>query len=234
MTSASLYGPEAMAFFEQLKQQDPLNGVCCDCGAHNPLWASLSYGSYFCLECSGVHRSIGVHISFVRSLNMDSWNEQQQSRMRAGGNTKLRDYLRACGMPNEYTLRGGPCVRDKYHTESAAAYRTHIEKVARGEPSTLTPIPFEVAAPPAVAPGGGGGGGSDRNSGRKMEAFGSGPVDEYDGNSGLDSLMSCATIAAVEPAVPSSVAHGRPSVHSCAMGCHGWQLSALCRRRRWT
>ncbi|KAL1522098.1 hypothetical protein AB1Y20_021741 [Prymnesium parvum] len=178
----ALYGPTALAFFDELKALDPLNAVCIDCGAHNPLWASLSYGSYFCLECSGAHRSIGVHISFVRSLNMDSWNEQQQARMRAGGNTRLRDYLRACGMPEDFSTRGAACVREKYHTESAAAYRSHLEKVARGEASELKPVPFELAPPPAAAAP------SGTTPSRRMDAFGSQPVEEDGG--GLDALIS--------------------------------------------
>merc|ERR1719149_512013 len=107
----SLYGREAMAFFDKLKEADAGNGKCVDCGANSPLWASLSYGTYFCLECSGVHRNLGVHISFVRSLNMDSWSEQQQQRMTCGGK------FAGC----ESQAEGA--IRQKYNTRSAAAYR---------------------------------------------------------------------------------------------------------------
>ena len=119
----TLYQREAMQFFDELAAADAGNKRCVDCGAHNPIWASLSYGTYFCLECSGIHRSLGVHISFVRSLNMDSWSLQQQGKMRRGGNSALRTYLRQCGMPESFNTAGGPSIRDKYHTKAAEAYR---------------------------------------------------------------------------------------------------------------
>ena len=109
MASESLYGQKALDFFKELEAADPGNRTCVDCNANRPLWASLSYGTYFCLECSGVHRSLGVHISFVRSLNMDSWSAQQQAKMRRGGNNALRAYLRQCGICLLYT---SPSPRD--------------------------------------------------------------------------------------------------------------------------
>ena len=79
-----------MASQQQLKKRlkvlmaRPENMVCSDCPERQPRWASLivappgsppgalPMGAFMCLECSGSHRRLGVHISFVRSVNLDS------------------------------------------------------------------------------------------------------------------------------------------------------------------
>ncbi|KAK1331888.1 hypothetical protein QTO34_007564 [Cnephaeus nilssonii] len=52
-------------------QRLPGNDVCCDCGSSEPTWLSTNLGILTCIECSGIHREMGVHISRIQSLELD-------------------------------------------------------------------------------------------------------------------------------------------------------------------
>lgn len=57
-----------------------------------PSWASTNLGIFICLRCAGIHRSLGSHISFVRSITMDDWTPKQMETMFAIGNVKSTQY----------------------------------------------------------------------------------------------------------------------------------------------
>uniref|UniRef100_A0A4W3I083 Arf-GAP with coiled-coil, ANK repeat and PH domain-containing protein n=1 Tax=Callorhinchus milii TaxID=7868 RepID=A0A4W3I083_CALMI len=65
------------------------NGNCCDCGESDPRWASINIGITLCIECSGIHRSLGVHFSKVRSLTLDSWEPELLKVMCELGNNVI-------------------------------------------------------------------------------------------------------------------------------------------------
>ncbi|GMH42346.1 hypothetical protein BSKO_10265 [Bryopsis sp. KO-2023] len=62
------------------------NRFCADCGVRGPTWASVNLGAFMCLTCSGIHRSLGVHISQVRSTNLDKWLPSQVAFVKCTGN----------------------------------------------------------------------------------------------------------------------------------------------------
>uniref|UniRef100_A0A8C9V155 Arf-GAP with GTPase, ANK repeat and PH domain-containing protein 1 n=1 Tax=Scleropages formosus TaxID=113540 RepID=A0A8C9V155_SCLFO len=62
------------------------NNHCVDCEAQNPDWASLNLGALICIECSGIHRNLGTHLSRVRSLDLDDWPPELIKVMSSIGN----------------------------------------------------------------------------------------------------------------------------------------------------
>ena len=84
------------------------NASCADCGADWPEWASLNLTVLLCLRCSGVHRSLGVHVSKVRSLTLDvrAWDPPMMQCFAAGGNAHVNAVLEA--QPGAAAARPGP------------------------------------------------------------------------------------------------------------------------------
>eukprot|EP00929_Paragymnodinium_shiwhaense_P062227 TRINITY_DN31066_c0_g1_i1.p1 TRINITY_DN31066_c0_g1~~TRINITY_DN31066_c0_g1_i1.p1 ORF type:complete len:427 (-),score=113.76 TRINITY_DN31066_c0_g1_i1:30-1310(-) len=124
---------ETKAFFRQ-QQEDPDNQFCIDDGEANPQWASVNHGCYISLEASGVHRGLGVHISFVRSVLMDAWKPSQLRMMELGGNRKLKVFFKEQGVPEAMP------IALKYKTRAAEWYRKHLRALVDG---TELPEPLE-------------------------------------------------------------------------------------------
>ncbi|KAI0346866.1 ArfGap-domain-containing protein [Trametopsis cervina] len=125
-----------------IKNEELGNKKCVDCGNPNPQWATVSFAIFLCLQCAGVHRGFGVHVSFVRSVSMDTWQEEQIRRMQAGGNKPFKDFMKAYPADQSgYTVDMN--AYDTYHSWAATQYR---EKVLDAE---LAGKQWSPSAPPS-------------------------------------------------------------------------------------
>ncbi|CAD5121472.1 DgyrCDS9978 [Dimorphilus gyrociliatus] len=77
------------------------NNFCIDCNSKGPRWTSWNLGIFLCIRCAGIHRKLGVHISKVRSVNLDSWNAEQIAMMQEIGNSRGRAIYEA-NLPDSF------------------------------------------------------------------------------------------------------------------------------------
>ncbi|XP_041103977.1 arf-GAP with SH3 domain, ANK repeat and PH domain-containing protein 1-like isoform X2 [Polyodon spathula] len=71
----------------------PGNEVCCDCGAPDPKWLSTNLGILTCIECSGIHREMGVHISRIQSMELDKLGTSELLLAKNVGNCSFNEIV---------------------------------------------------------------------------------------------------------------------------------------------
>lgn len=126
-------------------QKEPKNSICCDCGAPSPQWASPKFGVFICLSCAGVHRGLGVHISFVRSISMDAFKATEIERMRLGGNENWRQFF---DQHEDTKMRGitwdDATIAERYGGEVGDEYKERLSCKVEGKeyvPGEKKPTP---------------------------------------------------------------------------------------------
>ncbi|KAJ8518873.1 hypothetical protein ONZ45_g4124 [Pleurotus djamor] len=129
-----------------VKREDLKNKICNDCSNPNPQWASLSFAVFICLQCAGTHRGFGVHISFVRSISMDTWQEEQIKRMQLGGNGPFKEFMQSYSPADQGGYKPGASPYDTYHCWAATQYREKLDATLAGKPWTPS-APTEATKP---------------------------------------------------------------------------------------
>ncbi|KAI0791778.1 hypothetical protein C8Q75DRAFT_792381 [Abortiporus biennis] len=127
----------------------PENKFCADCKRNDPRWASWNLGVFLCIRCSGIHRSMGTHISKVKSVDLDVWTPEQMASISKWGNRLANLYweahLKPGHIPPDHKMDS--FIRSKYESRRWAR-----DGPPPSDPSTLDDGAASAPPPPAPQP----------------------------------------------------------------------------------
>lgn len=127
----------------------PGNAQCFDCGQAMPrkdVWVSLAHGAVICINCAGVQRGLGTHITRVKSLQKDQFSEREVELLRLGGNASFREFLQENGGEEQWVAHH---QKERYSTPVAVAHRRNLAAAVGGSddsPARRVISPFSTAA----------------------------------------------------------------------------------------
>lgn len=115
----------------------PDNQRCVDCSSIEEVeWASLGFGTFLCLQCAGFHRSLGTHLTSVRSIKLDSWDSSKHvAALERGGNARFLNYIDVISAEFNTTYS----IKTKYENPRLLYYTELISAIVNGR----EPRPFD-------------------------------------------------------------------------------------------
>ena len=97
------------------------NSECVDCGAAEVKWISLNNGVFLCDKCAEIHRTFGMSVSQILSLQLPTWSEDQLLYLKKGGNKNYKKNL------TEYNIAPSASIDVKYKSKAASYYRRYLK-----------------------------------------------------------------------------------------------------------
>ncbi|KAH0577899.1 GTPase activating protein for Arf [Spironucleus salmonicida] len=123
-----------MEDFRQIAIDFAKQQQCChDCSSSNPTWCSVRLGIFLCINCAGKHRSYGVAVSFMKSVDLDKWSQENVKLIISGGNKKFETYCKSLSITKPINY---PSVSD-----GLQPYRDLLQKSALKDLVQLMNIP---------------------------------------------------------------------------------------------